>query len=121
MPQGSREATDRCRRQRRSHCQEAGRGRAQREHSPQEAIDRSRRIGSVPGGYAEFGPSPADHATLRYASFRATCGMHPKNRMRRLQGVSSKGQAHRPLLIVLETRRWRSRRAQGYKAGFGQL
>ena len=33
-----------------------------------------------------FGPSPAGHASFRYASLRATCGVPSMNRVRRVQG-----------------------------------
>ena len=56
---------------------------------PQGAIGCSRRDRLGLARLRQFGPSPAGHATFRYASLRATCGVHPKNRMRGVQGGDS--------------------------------
>jgi hypothetical protein len=38
------------------------------------------------GRIRRLGPSPAGHAAFRYASLRATRGVHSRNRMRKVQG-----------------------------------
>src|SRR5208337_3651611 len=41
------------------------------------------------GRIRRLGPSPAGHAAFRYASLRATRGVHSRNRMRKVQGCTS--------------------------------